>query len=132
MLTKSAICFTKIAEEYYKQDVMDIKYILEIHDIFVFENCWATSTGMKKNKKFKPFLFWGELDGKLDGKMDGKLYGKLDANCKGIVREMDEKLYGKMDGKLYGKLDGTWAQNIFCFWCTKEESDFVLLSLKDK
>ena len=30
---------TKIAEQHYRQDVMDIKYILDIHGIFVFENC---------------------------------------------------------------------------------------------
>lgn len=30
---------TQIAERYYWQDVMDIKYILDMYNIFVFENC---------------------------------------------------------------------------------------------
>jgi hypothetical protein len=30
---------TKIAEEHYKEDVLDIKYILDMHNINIFENC---------------------------------------------------------------------------------------------
>jgi NhaP-type Na+/H+ and K+/H+ antiporter len=30
---------TKIAEQHYKQDIMDIKFILDMHNIRIFENC---------------------------------------------------------------------------------------------
>ena len=30
---------TQIAEQHYHEDVLDIKFILEMHNIFVFENC---------------------------------------------------------------------------------------------
>lgn len=30
---------TKIAEQHYKEDVLDIKYILDMHNIRIFENC---------------------------------------------------------------------------------------------
>ena len=33
---------TKIAEEHYQEEVFDIKYILDMHNINIFENCWTT------------------------------------------------------------------------------------------